>query len=345
MLFLKEPNPFLLWAQGAGALAGRKNEISMYKTLLNEIGNGKINSLLISGGPGLGKSALLSKFMDMSQKRGFYSIKVNAGKGEGSDKLLKRAFAELSNYLEGLVAKDVLSERIASNILLTKDLFLAADLVKRHAEGLILYIDDADQLKDQGQLIELIKKKATEMGKLRLAFVLGSTGEINDYQGVVMKLQVFDEHDAREMVENALKKDTPKMGEGCLLTILNESEGNPRVAKTMCYVIYDKLGEKEKIITRKHYIVNFAEIIALLTSEFFDVLWAGLPDSERELIAAFAREGGPAHITDIGKTLEKRHVTTLALRLIEKGQLVKIDRGIYKVFTKLYGKYAMQRVG
>jgi hypothetical protein len=342
---MKGPNPFLLWAQAAGQLAGRKNEINMYKTLLNEIALGKINSLLVIGGPGIGRSALLDKFRDISEKKGFYSIKVKVAKGENSKRLLERSFAELTNYLNGLVAKTQLSERIAKNIAEKKDLFLAADLIKRYAEGLIILIDDLDRIKDSDAFHELMETKGSQIRSSHMAFVFSSTHDVEQFPGVRMRLASFDEHDIREMILNALKKEMPKMGEGCLKTIIADSEGNPRVAKTMCYVLYDRLGEKEKIITRKHYIVNFAEIIRILTSEFFDALWSDLAQSEREVVAAFASAAGPAHISDIAKMLGKRHVTTLALRLEKKGQLIRLDRGIYKVFTKLYGKYAMQRVG
>ena len=81
----------------------------------------------------------------------------------------------------------------------------------------------------------------------------------------------------------------------------------------------------------------------MLARELFDGLVQQLPEAERKVLKAFAESRGEAHITDIAKKLKMRYATTLALRLEERGQLVRIDRGIYRVFNRLYGKYVMQR--
>jgi predicted transcriptional regulator of viral defense system len=77
--------------------------------------------------------------------------------------------------------------------------------------------------------------------------------------------------------------------------------------------------------------------------DFFDRLYSKLPRSEREVLRAFAELGKPANISDIARKIKKRHATTLALRLAERGQLERVDRGLYRVFNRLYGRYAMER--
>lgn len=340
---MKGPNPFAPWAQDKKGFVGRKPELNMYNSILKDMAGKRPVATLITGAPGAGKSALLRMFSQVAEKEMFFSVLVKAGNGERTDSLLSRMRAELMNYLEGKVAQGDISQRVAKRLYQEKNLLDAAKTIGRHAEGLILLIDDVSSLKDPDKMIGYVRRTLRKAGKIKLGFVLSSTEDQKGFEGVAMKLDPFDEHDVREMVETALGKGPPKMGEGCLSTVIKDSEGNPAVSRTMCYIMYERLGEKERIITRRHYIVNSSQIMSMLSRDFFDPLWQKLPGSERKVVRAFAEEGGPAHISDIARKLRMRHATTLALRLVERGQLIRVDRGIYKVFTRLYGKYAMQR--
>jgi hypothetical protein len=340
---MKGKNPFTLFATSPKMLAGRKPEISMYNSLLKEISGKRPSSMLIAGSPGMGKSSLLSYFVRYAEKQLFYSLMVKAGARERTDILMQRILAELGNYLDGLVADGTISNRVRKNIVEKKDLVQAAKTIGRHCEGLMIMIDDVDKLRDNHLLNSLIGEIQKKERGLKLGFVLSSVSFDEHFIGMKIMLSPFDEHDSHEMINDALGKGPPKMGEGCYEALMKDSEANPRILRTMCFVLYDQLGDKEKIITRKHYIVNSSKIMSILSRDFFDPLWQSLPEGERRVLVAFAESKGSAHISDIANKLDMRHATTLALRLEEKGQLIRVDRGIYKVFTKLYGKYAIER--
>jgi len=349
---MRGPNPFMAAGASAADFRGRKPELEMYAEMLKEVAAGMPRLLDVSGSPGSGKSALLRRLRDEAEARGFFSLIVAAGEGGDAPSLLSDISAELLNYAEGKAAEGHLSPRVVAAMRAPdrEEGFLLsyARIAGRHAEGVVLMIDDADELRDPGALAGLIAHAAAKAQdeRLKLAFVLSST---TDFRGLgkdakTMRLEPFDEHDMREMVESALKKGPVKMGEECLKSVMDESEGNPRVATTICRVIYERLPEKEKIITKRHYITFYPAIMGVLGREFFDPLYRGLPPSEREVLRAFAAsEGRPSHISDVARRLGKRHATTLAMRLEERGQLVRVDRGLYKVFTRLYGRYALQR--
>lgn len=337
---MKGPNPFSPWAAAQKELAGRKPETDMYSSILKDISGKRPAWALVTGEPGTGKSALLAFFSHMAEKQRFFSLLVKAGEGEKAEGLLRRIRAELANYLEGKAADGTISQRVMKSISSKEDISSAAKAIARHAEGLVILIDDVNMLRDPKKLFSICQMA---MKQVRLGFILSSSRDFGQFEGIKIKLKEFDEHDAHEMIGKALGKGPPKMGEGCFATLLKESGGNPKVLATMCFVLYDRLGEKEKIITRRHYIVNSSAVMGMLARDFFDPLWQQLPAGERKVIAAFAEEKGAAHISDIAKKLGMRHATTLALRLAERGQLVRVDRGIYRVFTRLYGRYALQR--
>jgi hypothetical protein len=339
---MQGPNPFLLWVQDPKELIGRKNETNLYKSILKEIAARRKISILIKGNPGMGKSLLLMRYAQLAEKEGFFAPLIRAGR-ENHNSIVAKLKSQMKNYLMEKAAIGSITERAISKLEFGDDFIVeVAKTSQRYGEGLIVLIDDFDLLKEPEKLISMIKSVNNKGKTLRIGWVLSSK---TYYEGIDVKIDLlpFDEHDVREMVEKALKKGPPKMGEGCLSTIFEESEGNPQVARSTCYVIYEKLSEKEKIISRKHYIMNKSAIMSLLSRELFDGLYEPLPESEKKVLLAFAKAGGRAHISDIAREISMRHATTLALRLVERGQVVRIDRGIYKVFTKLYGKYVQQR--
>jgi len=339
---MKGPNPFLPWT-GPDELAGRRAEYDMYDGILNRIAGGTSIATEVIGIPGIGKSGLLRSFQKQAEKAGFLAPFVKAG-GESHVSFLSKMRSGIRGYLLERAAEGLLPESLAERADLAGEDFIIrlGKAVQRHAGGMIIIIDDFDVLKEQQKAMDFIRSGAGRAGKI--GFVVSSTKELEGFDAK-MKLKPFDEHDIREMVESGLKKGPPKMGEGCLAAILSDSGGNPLVARTICYVLYDKLKDGEKIITERHYIVHMAAIMGMLSRELFDGLYQQLPEAERKVLMAFAESGGEAHISDIAKRLKMRHATTLALRLEERGQLVRVDRGIYRIFTKLYGKYVMQRGG
>jgi len=349
---MKGPNPFTASGGSGADFRGRKPELEIYAEMLKEVAAGRPQLLDVSGSPGSGKSALLRRLREEAEVHGLFALVSVAGEGESTASLLSDVSADLLNYAEGKAAEGRLSGRVAAAMRATaRDggfLLSFARIAGRHAEGLVLMVDDADALKDARELAAFLSaaRAEAERERLKLGFVLSSTSAIPGIGdgAKAARLGPFDEHDIREMAEHALKKGPVKMGEECLRSVIDESEGNPRVATTICRVIYDRLPEKEKIITKRHYITFYPAIMGVLGREFFDPLYRELPPSEREVLRAFAEsEGRASHISDIARRLGKRHATTLAMRLAARGQLVRIDRGLYKVFTRLYGRYALQR--
>jgi hypothetical protein len=349
---MRGPNPFTSSGAGLADFRGRKAELEICSEMLKGVAAGRPGIMDVSGSPGSGKSALLRRLRDEAEGRGFFSLIVSAGDRESSSSLLSDMNAELLNYADGKAAEGRISQRVASAIRAAAGggffLLPFARIAGRHSEGLVLMIDDADSLRDAGSLAALLSGALDEAERdgLKLGLVLSSASAIPGLGERVRNapLGPFEEHDVREMVEGALKKGPPKMGEECLRSVVEESEGNPRVATTICRVLYDRLPEKEKIMTKRHYITFYPAIMGVLGREFFDPLFRNLPPSEREVLRAFAAsEGRPSHISDIARRIGKRHATTLAMRLEARGQLVRVDRGLYKVFTRLYGRYALQR--
>ncbi len=352
---MKGPNPFTPYVASPLEIKGRKIEMDMFGGFLNDIASGKNRSLLVSGMRGGGKSEFLRRLQIESERIGFFSPIVNIGMDERFDSFVSKLLSGFLRYAEMSYAENGLSNHALVSLKTQlkegkEDFFLSfIRSSNRHSEGLIIFIDDADRLKDNEELIAFLSKYRilAQNNHLKLGFVISYTrayGSLLDF-GKQITLHALEEHEIRELVESGLKKGPPKMGEECLRSIIEESGGNPLILKTILQVIYEKLPDKEKVITQGHYLAFYPTIMGTLSRDFFDGLYQSLPGSEKEVLKAFAEEGNAAYVSDIARKIGKRHATTLALRLVERGQLVRVDRGLYRVFTKLYGRYVMQRQG
>src|SRR5262249_37600041 len=135
------------------------------------------------------------------------------------------------------------------------------------------------------------------------------------------------------------------MGDECLSSIIADSGGNPRLINSVCRHIYEKLRDNEKIITKGHYLGYMQYIMSMLSREWFGRMYQETPAAERVILDELAREEGGMHVSDIAKKLGKPlgPVTALTGRLMDSGQIAKVDRGKYRIFAKLYAKYISGR--
>jgi hypothetical protein len=337
---MKGPNPFAAWESDPGAICGRKEEIRVFGSFANAAASGQAGAMLVTGGPGTGKTALLRHFRHEAEKAGMLAPMVNVERGEDERAVSDKIFHEISLMREKAAEGNPPSGfgRLAEHI----------GKLGGRGFGAVVFIDDIDGMKkaDAGvaAIISIVKKS---WGKRGAAFVMSSTRDIPAESEVLSKINLgpLSEHDARELVERGLKKGPPKMGEECLHSIIGDTGGNPRLLKTVCFNIYERLRENEKVISKGHYLAYLPQIMSALSREWFGRLYQETPLSERTILHALAREEDGMHVSDIAKKIRKPlgPVTALTRRLLDRGQIVRVGRGKYRVFSRLYGRYAAQR--
>ena len=334
---MKGPNPFVPWEEGLGSIYGRKEETRIFNSFANAASSKQGAGMLIIGGPGLGKTFLMNHFRHRAEKNGLLAPYVKVEKGEDAKAVVGKIHHELSllpgfkggpapKTFKGLIEK---TERFGKF-------------------GTVFFIDDVDHMKKVDEAVsKIVRTLKSGWGKKKAGFVLSSTREFRityELMGI-MRLKPFDEHDARELVEKALKKGPPKMGEECLHSIMAGSNGNPRLFKTICRHIYDRLRDNEKVMTKGHYLAYLPHIMSMLSREWFGGMYQETPEAERQILRVLAKSDEGMHVSDIAKKLGKPMgpVTALTRRLLDRGQIVRLDRGKYRIFAKLYAKYIVQR--
>ncbi|MDD5171912.1 MAG: ATP-binding protein [Candidatus ainarchaeum sp.] len=294
--------------------------------------------LAVVGGPGAGKTALLRHFRHSAEKAGMLAPYVKVEKGEGLLEVLDKLCQEMTAEGGKKAAADSVEK-----------LLLAVEKAQAGTGfGAIIFIDDIDNMKKADEAVSAIGAAAkAAWGKRSVSFVISSTSELKlgPEMATIMVLRPFNDQEAREFMEKALKKGPPKMGEECLASILEDSGGNPRLLKSVSKHIYDKLKDTEKVITKGHYLGYMPYIMSMLSREWFGAMYQETPAAERVILKAMASAGDGMHVSDIAKKIGKPlgPVTALTKRLLDSGQIVRMDRGKYKVFARIYARYVMQR--
>jgi len=324
---MKGPNPFQIYEIDPEKIIGRKDEVRVFNSFVNGAVSGQPGILLLIGGPGIGKTTLIRHFSHIARREGALAPYVKVEKGEGLEALIDKIFQE-TKAIPNLELRRTAPESFEELLKTAKS--------KKHF-GTILFIDDIDRMKKVKEALSVIEK-ATEQG---ISIVMTSTKEMKTERTMVLK--PFEAHETRELVEKALGKDL-KMGEECFNSIMNDSEGNPKLFKTVCHHIYDRLRENEKIISKGHYLAYLPHIMNMLGREWFGKMYQETPTAEREILLSISRKD-TTHVSDVAKELDKSlgPITALVKRLLDRGQIVKLDRGKYKIFAKLYGKYVISR--
>lgn len=329
-------NPFALWEENPENIFGRKEEGRLFKVFVNATISKQPGVINITGIPGYGKSSLLRYFKHLAEKGGLHAPLVKAEKGENFETLVDKLYHEI------IVLENVpLGQRTPINF---KEL-VDVGLDKQHF-GIIFLIDDIDNMKKAEEVIvELVDVAKILWKKKSISFVITSTKEFQIKSEVVSNiiLKPFSEHDAKEYVEKTLKDKELKIGEECLRSIMADTGGNQKLFKNVCRFIYDRLRDNEKIMTKGHYLAYLPYIMSMLSRESFGRMYQEVPAAERDILRVLAKD--EIHISDVAKELKKPlgPITALTKRLLERGQIIKVERGRYKIFSKLYARYVIQR--
>ena len=349
---MKGINPFTPGIQKPDELIGRKIEAGLFDSYLSSTIAGQPVFMQIIGPKGIGKTSLLRYFQIVGEKNRALVVLFKAQKKEN----VKRLLEELENALAERVATGEMQKKHPDAVqeMLKKNkghsdaglqLESAHKILRKNVSAMVFIIDDINQLKNSElkEITGMFSKIAEK--KLPFMLVLATAGHRNVEKELFRPVYVspLKEKDMREFLEKTLGVHGMKMGDECLRGIEEDSQGHPLVLLTICWTIYDKIKENEKVISKGHYVSYLPTIMGNLARELFDDLYNENSESEKNILKTIAKLGGEATVSKIADSMGKplNTITTLALRLAESGNIKKTERGRYQIFNRLYGKYVL----
>ncbi len=339
---MKGPNPFVPWDETV--IMGRKQQIEAFSVFLDRVSSDSSGVLLLQGLPGSGKSMLMKLFHREAEKRGLFAPYIKVEKRDKLDRISRALFSELENEIAVKEPLKVNAFSKEGNTGTLKGVISALEKVMRsNFPGVVFLIDDLDCTRKSKEMIRNIANVAKE--KRKVGFVVSSTRRFEPLENVeTIYLDPIEEQEFHDYIAKMLKKE-PKMGEECIKAIYADCGGNPKLLKQVCWILYDSIKENEKMITKAHYATNIRGMISFLSRDWFGKLYATASQQEKVVLKNLARAAEPPSIKELATRLNKGMgpVATLLIRLEEKGHIVRVERGRYEIFSKLYAKFIQER--
>ncbi len=340
-------NPFVIWGLPP-LLMNRKEEQRIILTFINHIADGQSWVLLIAGAAGTGKSTLLKWAQKEAERQKCITSFINVPSRSGKEMVITELKAGIGGLLRELEEKEEAKKGSAKSFIKTDatDFMHLAKSARRilGKRPIILIINDFDKLKNAQNTLEEINRAAeSEVG---IGVILSSSKRLVPSLGnMLINLGAVGEQDFFDYVEKITKaKEMTKVGDECLRAAYKDGGGNPKLLQFMLWYLYENTRESDRIITKAHYESLRRAILAALGNEWFGQLYADASEEEKRILKELAK-AEQMTVTELAKTLGKKQgpTATLLLRLLERGDVVKVKRGAYKLFAPLYASFISER--
>lgn len=365
-LMAMKPNPFTKEALGPEDLVGRKEELAAFSSAFDSAAKKKPVILLITGSKGIGKTALLRRAAEMARHARAITVFVRVRKKERVSSLVRRLLEEACSACSEMTARKILPPSTEKSLeecakkanrienatvggsftaLYEGIVDLHKIVVKGALPSIVFFIDDVEHIEHYNDFLTSLAGMVNNIATngLQCMFVLSAvSSDCAAEPCEVVKLRGLSEHEAKELVGKLLKETKVRIGNECMKSILADCEGHPTILLTVCWVLFDRLGEREKLITKGHYLAHSNAVMSALAREIFDDVYQATAPAERAILRTMAKTE-LTRVSEIAKRMKKplNVITRLVLRLTASGNLTRIERGRYRIFNRLYARYIL----
>ncbi len=352
---MPKPNPFPLWGENPESMTGRSEETGLFKTYLKSIIGSNGIVIEITGAPGTGKTLLMRMLRRIAAKERFICPYIKAEKNERIESLVSKLKMETIGFLHTREYESTRPEPFAnaaehieeSDVDSVEDMRSAAITTTDGLSGTLFFIDDIEKTKKPEFFMKKIARMLEE-GMPGIGFVISSGISISDESSIKkFALGPLSRHDVEEFISKSIGKGPPKIGEKCMESIMTDSGGNPRLVRTILWLLFERLKDTDKIITKRHYLAALPVLTGMLGREWFGRMYNSTPSAERDILKVLAMREKQVHVSEVSDLIGRPMGQTTALigRLLQRGQIVRPGRGAYAVFAPLYGRYVREVEG
>jgi len=338
-------NPFVIWGLPE-IIMGRKEEQKIILAFLSNVANGQSWVLLLSGPTGMGKTLLLKWAQKEAERQKFVVVFVSLSGRPGREHIIAELKAKTAGLLKELEESERIKKDSMKNFVKTQATGFAgfAKAAKKAVDDrpMVLIINDIDKAKNAQKIVEELSEVAENHNGIGV--IVSSSKKLVPLLGNMMvTLKPVEEQDFVEYI-NKTTKNTAKIGDECARVVYADSGGNPKLLQFILWHLYEHKREADKIITQAHYNASRRAILSDLANEWFGELYADASEEERKILKELARVDEMS-VTELAKALGKKEgpTATLVLRLLDRGDVVKVRRGTYKLFAPLYASFISER--
>lgn len=356
---------------------GRSQEIEGFRHKLRQTIEGSLASMAVAGGYGIGKTSFLHKCKSIAEENEALAIyfSLNELDNLNRESLAKM----LIERLKEKVNEEVILQRISSNILqmlkkvklkissvevgisdenelinLHSALLVAWKALENNKKAIVFFIDEARILeKNRADLVLYLRAvlEQLQINKVPVMIVPGGKLTISGPSGSGFSplvrtfppaiLENFTQEESKKFIQKKLDKVKISISDDLLNRVHKITEGHPFVLSAYMATAYLKIKAGETELKKEHFDAADLEFVKRILSPFFSRFYDQAGRKSKTILLEMAKHNGEITLAELSEILKNEYneLSPYLAKLTQDGAIIRIDRGRYKLFHKLLGKY------
>ena len=348
---------------------GRNQELGIFKSILDDAMNARLNHLVVLGEWGAGKTSLLKQFKRMSQENGFPAAFCGISKFTDKNKAIDAVYLIAEEMVMGFpktegVQKDIpelfAKKKSLSNAQIQFTKFLLELWETLDTKLAVVLLDDTQNLMEVSNTIDILRAVLSSediIKKTRFLFILSSTpagwaGFIDKHDPVgrfFRKRLMADnlkENEVMATIDMTLKGTGVAFEEEIRKNIFKYTGGHPYEVQLLASHLYD--SQIEGKVKNQAWDNALNSTLKELGRDYFSFLLSKASDREKDLLKILAEEKRPIAIKDfttmmiVGKRAKKfpiANIKNFLYRLEEKGLVRRMENSGFYIQDLMFAEF------
>ena len=348
---------------------GRNQELGIFKSILDDAMNARLNHLVVLGEWGAGKTSLLKQFKRMSQENGFPAAFCGISKFTDKNKAIDAVYLIAEEMVMGFpktegVQKDIpelfAKKKSLSNAQIQFTKFLLELWETLDTKLAVVLLDDTQNLMEVSNTIDILRAVLSSediIKKTRFLFILSSTPagwasfiDKHDPVGRFFRKRLMadnlKENEVMATIDMTLKGTGVAFEEEIRKNIFKYTGGHPYEVQLLASHLYD--SQIEGKVKNQAWDNALNSTLKELGRDYFSFLLSKASDREKDLLKILAEEKRPIAIKDfttmmiVGKRAKKfpiANIKNFLYRLEEKGLVRRMENSGFYIQDLMFAEF------
>lgn len=348
---------------------GRNQELGIFKSILEDAVNARLNHLVVLGEWGAGKTSLLKQFKRMSQENGFPAAFCGISKFTDKNKAIDAVYLIAEEMVMGFpktegVQKDIpelfAKRKSLSNAQIQFTKFLLELWKILDTKLAVVLLDDTQNLMEVSNTIDILRAVLSGedvIKKTRFLFILSSTPagwasfiDKHDPVGRFFRKRLnadnLKENEVMATIDMTLKGTGVAFEEEVRNNIFKYTGGHPYEVQLLASHLYD--SQIEGKVKNEAWDSALNSALKELGRDYFSFLLSKASDREKDLLKILAEEKRPIAIKDfttmmiVGKRAKKfpiANIKNFLYRLEEKGLIRRMENSGFYIQDLMFAEF------
>lgn len=369
-----KPNPFTPQSGWEPRVfGGREENLSLFKSSLDEAISVRSNHLVVLGEWGIGKTSLLKQFRRIAQESGYPACMCSISRFTKRDKPLDAIYLIAEEMLMGFPKAALDPERFLGLFPKKKSLIQAQTQFTKFLleiwkildiKLVVVLVDDLQNLLPISNTIDILRavlSKDEIIHNTRFLFVLSSTpagwsmfvdkhDPVGRFFRKRLNVENLDKDDVVKIVNRTLEDTGVEFSETIKNNIFEYTGGHPYEVQLLSSHLYD--GQIEGKVVDEAWGNAFSNTLKELGRDYFNALFNKASDREKDLLRILAEEARPLSIKDfremmiVGRYAKKfpiANIKNFLYRLEEKGIIGRYQKGNFNIPDRMFREFILRR--